>query len=124
MGLETIDLYYAHEDDPNTPLEETLGAFQQLIDTGKIRYAAASNYSAERLQQGACALASARAWPAIVALQPHYNLLERGYETRAGADLRALRARLPPLLRSRSWLSHAASTAATVKRSIVPVRRA
>jgi aryl-alcohol dehydrogenase (NADP+) len=80
LGIETIDLYYAHEDDLNTPLEETLGAFQQLIDAGKIRYAAASNYSAERLQQ-ALDLGEREGLARYVALQPHYNLLERDYET-------------------------------------------
>ena len=79
LGIETIDLYYAHEDDLDTPLEETLGAFQQLIDAGKIRYAAASNYSAERLQR-ALELGEHEDMAHYVALQPHYNLLERDYE--------------------------------------------
>jgi aryl-alcohol dehydrogenase-like predicted oxidoreductase len=79
LGIDTIDLYYAHEDDLNTALEETLGAFQQLILDGKIRYAAASNYSAERLRQ-ALALGEREEMARYVALQPHYNLLERDYE--------------------------------------------
>jgi aryl-alcohol dehydrogenase-like predicted oxidoreductase len=79
LGIEEIDLYYAHEDDPDTPLEETLGAFQRLIDAGRIRYAAASNYSAERLRE-ACALGEREGLASYVALQPHYNLLEREYE--------------------------------------------
>ena len=58
LGIDCVDLYYAHRDDPGTPLEETLGAFQRLIDEGRIRYAAASNYSAERLRE---ALADRRA---------------------------------------------------------------
>jgi aryl-alcohol dehydrogenase-like predicted oxidoreductase len=79
LGIETIDLYYAHEDDAGTPLEETLGAFQQLIDAGKVRYTAASNYSAARLQQ-ALELGERAGLACYVALQPHYNLLERDYE--------------------------------------------
>ncbi len=79
LGIETIDLYYAHEDDLQTPLEETLAAFQQLIDAGKIRYAAASNYSSERLQE-ALELGERGDMARYVALQPHYNLLERDYE--------------------------------------------
>jgi aryl-alcohol dehydrogenase-like predicted oxidoreductase len=79
LGIEEIDLYYAHEDDPDTPLEETLGAFQRLIDAGRIRYAAASNYSAARLRE-ACALGEREGLASYVALQPHYNLLEREYE--------------------------------------------
>jgi len=51
LGIDTIDLYYAHQDDPDTPLEETLGAFHALIHGGKISHAGASNYSAERLEQ-------------------------------------------------------------------------
>ncbi len=80
LGIDTIDLYYAHRDDPDTPIEETLGAFEQLIDAGQIRHAAASNYSAARLEQAL----TAGAQPALasyVALQPHYNLMERDYET-------------------------------------------
>jgi aryl-alcohol dehydrogenase-like predicted oxidoreductase len=46
LGLDSVDLYYAHKDDPDTPLEETLGAFGALIGEGRIRHAAASNYSA------------------------------------------------------------------------------
>ena len=76
LGIDTIDLYYAHRDDPDTPLEETLGAFQRLIDAGSIRYAAASNYSAERLEQ-ALELGEREGLALYVALQPHYNLMER-----------------------------------------------
>jgi aryl-alcohol dehydrogenase-like predicted oxidoreductase len=80
LGIEQIDLYYAHQDDPGTPLEETLGAFAELIEAGKIRHAAASNYSAERLQQ-ALELGERPDMARYVALQPHYNLMERDYET-------------------------------------------
>jgi aryl-alcohol dehydrogenase-like predicted oxidoreductase len=76
LQLDTVDLYYAHRDDLDTPLEETLAAFAALIDEGKIRYAAASNYSAERLQQ-ALELGAREGMASYVALQPHYNLLER-----------------------------------------------
>jgi aryl-alcohol dehydrogenase-like predicted oxidoreductase len=77
LGIEQIDLYYAHEDDPDTPLQETLGAFQRLIDEGKIRYAAASNYSAARLSE-ALRIGEREGMASYVALQPHYNLMERG----------------------------------------------
>ncbi len=76
LGIDTVDLYYAHRDDPHTPLEETLGAFQALIDEGRIRYAGASNYSAERLEQ-ALSLGERAGLARYVALQPHYNLMER-----------------------------------------------
>jgi len=51
MGIETIDLYYAHVDDPNTPLEETLQAFDCLVSSGKVRFIGASNFRAWRLEQ-------------------------------------------------------------------------
>jgi aryl-alcohol dehydrogenase-like predicted oxidoreductase len=77
LGLDHVDLYYAHRDDPDTPLQETLGEFGELIGEGKIRYAGASNYSADRLQE-ALSIGSEQSMAAYVALQPHYNLLERG----------------------------------------------
>ncbi len=77
LGIDTVDLYYAHQDDPDTPLEETLGAFDALIREGKIRHAAASNYSAARLED-ALRIGRREGMAAYVALQPHYNLMERG----------------------------------------------
>jgi aryl-alcohol dehydrogenase (NADP+) len=77
LGIERIDLYYAHQDDPDTPLKRTLKAFNTLIDEGKIRYAAASNYSASRLSE-ALGISEREGISSYVALQPHYNLLERG----------------------------------------------
>jgi aryl-alcohol dehydrogenase-like predicted oxidoreductase len=71
-----VDLYYAHQDDSDTPLAETLGAFGELIGEGKIHHAAASNYSAARLQQ-AMEVSQGEGMASYVALQPHYNLLER-----------------------------------------------
>src|SRR5919202_3179098 len=51
LGIDTIDLYYAHYDDETTPLEETLTAFDELVQAGKVRHVAASNYSAARLTE-------------------------------------------------------------------------
>jgi aryl-alcohol dehydrogenase-like predicted oxidoreductase len=79
LATDRIDLYYAHSDDEQTPLQETLGAFGELIADGSIRFAAASNYSAERLEQ-ALGLAGRDGLARYVALQPHYNLMERDYE--------------------------------------------
>jgi aryl-alcohol dehydrogenase-like predicted oxidoreductase len=76
LGVERIDLYYAHKDDPETPLAETLGAFQALIDAGKIRYAGASNYGAARLTE-ALRIGERDGIASYFALQPLYNLLER-----------------------------------------------
>jgi aryl-alcohol dehydrogenase-like predicted oxidoreductase len=80
LGVETIDLYYAHFDDPDTPLAETLGAFGELIEAGKVRHIAASNYSGARLTE-ALRIAERDGLPRYVALQPHYNLMERDYES-------------------------------------------
>ena len=83
LGVDHIDLYYSHGDDPDTPLEEVLGAFGELVEAGKVRAIAASNYSGERLAE-ALAVADREGLPRFVALQPHYNLMERGYETDQG----------------------------------------
>lgn len=77
LGIDRVDLYYAHQDDPDTPLEETLGTFGDLIQEGKIAHAAASNYSAARLEE-ALRIGETNGMASYVALQPHYNLLERG----------------------------------------------
>lgn len=85
LGIEHVDLYYAHRDDPDTPLADTLGAFGALVDEGKIRHAAASNYSAARLEE-AMRIGREEGMAAYVALQPHYNLMERaGYERELAA---------------------------------------
>ncbi len=76
LGTDYIDLYQAHIDDPETPLEETLGAFADLIAAGKVRAIGASNYEADRL---AAALETSRAngLPRFETLQPWYNLYDR-----------------------------------------------
>ena len=79
LGTDRIDLYYAHEDDAGTPMEETLGAFDALIRDGKVRYVAASNFGAERLD-AALGLSADSGLASYVALQPEYNLVARAYE--------------------------------------------
>ena len=76
LKTDHIDLYYAHEDDATTPLEETLAAFTELQQAGKIRFAAASNYTGARLLEAA-AISKQNNLTEYVALQNHYNLLER-----------------------------------------------
>lgn len=76
LKTDVIDLYYAHEDDESVPLEETLGAFTELRDAGKIRYAAASNYTGPRLLEAA-KISAENNLISYVALQNHYNLLNR-----------------------------------------------
>jgi aryl-alcohol dehydrogenase-like predicted oxidoreductase len=80
LQTDHIDLYFSHRDDAGVPFEETLGAYQKLIDAGKVRAIGASNYTAPRLAQ---ALAASRqhGLPRYEVLQPHYNLYARaGYE--------------------------------------------
>jgi len=76
LGTGHIDLYYAHEDDPATPFEETMAAFDRLVGEGKVRHVGASNYSAPRLA-GALASAQQRGLVSFAALQVHYNLVHR-----------------------------------------------
>ncbi len=82
LGVEAIDLYYAHYDDPETPQEETLAAFDSLVRAGKVRHIAASNHTPERLES-ALRISEREGLARYVALQPHYNLMERAeFETR------------------------------------------
>ena len=76
LGTDHIDLYYAHIDDRTTPLEETLTAFDALVRDGLVRHIAASNISAERLEQ-ALTISEQHGLAAYVAVQPHYNLMHR-----------------------------------------------
>lgn len=76
LRTDVIDLYQAHKDDQDTPLEETLSAFADLIREGKIRAIGASNYDAPRLQE-ALLVSDRLGLPRYVSLQPHYNLVER-----------------------------------------------
>jgi aryl-alcohol dehydrogenase-like predicted oxidoreductase len=76
LQTDYIDLYQSHADDPDTPFEETLGAYAELIKQGKVRAIGASNHTAERL---AAALEVSRktGLPAYQTLQPNYSLVER-----------------------------------------------
>ena len=76
LQVDAIDLYQSHWDDPETPLEETLGAYARLIEQGKVKAIGASNLTAERLGE---ALETSRrlALPRYETLQPQYNLYDR-----------------------------------------------
>ena len=76
LGTDHIDLYYTHFDDNKTPVEETLSAYDEIVKAGKVRYIAASNVSPERLIES-FEVAEKNNFPKYVALQPHYNLVER-----------------------------------------------
>jgi aryl-alcohol dehydrogenase-like predicted oxidoreductase len=76
LGVEAIDLYYAHKDDAATPLEETLMAFDRLVKAGKVRAIGASNYSAGRLAE-ALDISAREGLARYEVLQPEYNLIAR-----------------------------------------------
>ncbi|MEN9737581.1 MAG: hypothetical protein RJA26_814, partial [Actinomycetota bacterium] len=76
LQTDHIDLYYAHEDDKNTPLEETLGAFDDLITAGKVRFIGASQHSGARLRE-ALAVSQTNGFARYAVLQNEYNLMER-----------------------------------------------
>jgi aryl-alcohol dehydrogenase-like predicted oxidoreductase len=80
LQTDYIDLYYAHQDDLDTPIEETLGAFDSLIRAGKVRYIAASNFTATRLQES-LEISKKLGLASYVACQDQYNLMDRDYET-------------------------------------------
>lgn len=76
LGTDYVDLYYAHKDDPATPIEEVLHAFDRLVRDGKVRAIGASNFSAERLAQ-ALDVAASVGLTRYSVLQPEYNLIAR-----------------------------------------------
>ena len=80
LGTDHIDLYYSHVDDPDTPLAETLDAFDALVRAGTVRHIAASNFTADRLTES-LQTSAREGFAAYVALQAEYNLVQReGYE--------------------------------------------
>jgi aryl-alcohol dehydrogenase-like predicted oxidoreductase len=79
LGTDRIDLYYAHFDDEDTPLEDSLRAFDALVRAGTVRHLGASNYTPERLS-AALELQREHGLAEFTVLQPHYNLVERDFE--------------------------------------------
>ncbi|MFD0564219.1 aldo/keto reductase [Kitasatospora saccharophila] len=76
LGVERIDLFYTHKDDPDTPVEEIVGALDALVREGKVREVAASNIGPERLA-ASLEFAAREGLAKYVAVQPHYNLVSR-----------------------------------------------
>src|SRR6266404_5055688 len=76
LQTDYIDLYQSHVDDPDTPLDETLEAYAQLIEQGKVRAIGASNYTAKRLAE-ALQISKKKGLPRYESLQPLYNLYDR-----------------------------------------------
>lgn len=76
LQTDYIDLYFSHYDDENTPVEETLSAYETLIKAGKIRWIGASNFSADRLKES-LVYATEHSLPRYEVYQPGYNLYDR-----------------------------------------------
>lgn len=74
LGIDTIDLYYAHVDDRNTPMEETMEAFDRLVKSGKVRFIGASNFLAWRLEE-AHWVSQMRSWAEYCCIQQRYSYL-------------------------------------------------
>ena len=77
LGIDTIDLYYQHKDDPNVPLADSLKTFDDQAKAGKIKAIGLSNFEPDRLAE-ACIIARVDGFPAVSAFQPWYNMMERG----------------------------------------------
>jgi aryl-alcohol dehydrogenase-like predicted oxidoreductase len=76
LGTDYIDIYYAHHDDEEVPLEESLTAFNELVTAGKVRFLAASNYTASRLEE-ALKISRDLGMSEYLLLQPNYNAIVR-----------------------------------------------
>lgn len=76
LQTDYIDLYQSHKDDPETPIEETLSAYADLIKQGKVREIGASNFAADRLAES-LRISTEKSLPRYQSLQPHYSLVER-----------------------------------------------
>jgi aryl-alcohol dehydrogenase-like predicted oxidoreductase len=76
LQTDYIDLYQSHRDDPDTPVEETLSAYAELVKQGKVRYIGCSNFTAERIEES-LKVSREHGYPEYVSLQPNYNLYDR-----------------------------------------------
>ena len=79
LGTDRIDVYFAHRFDPDTPIEETLGAFDDLVRAGKILYPAVSNWPAWQVAK-ALGICARQGWAKFAVMQPMYNLTKRQAE--------------------------------------------
>ncbi|MBO9401789.1 L-glyceraldehyde 3-phosphate reductase [Shimia sp. R9_3] len=79
MGLDYVDIFYSHRFDPNTPLEETMGALHQIVQSGKALYVGISSYNSQRTREAAAILKDLGT-PCVIH-QPSYNMINRWIET-------------------------------------------
>jgi aryl-alcohol dehydrogenase-like predicted oxidoreductase len=80
LRTDHVDVYYAHFDDPSVPMVDIVGGLSGMVDAGKVRHIAISNFSPERIDEW-FAVTEANDFHRAVALQPLYSLVERGFET-------------------------------------------
>ncbi|WP_369824043.1 aldo/keto reductase [Frondihabitans sp. PAMC 28766] len=120
LRTDRIDLLFAHYDDDETPLDETVGVFSDLVDEGKIRYPAASNYTGARMRQ-ARAIADRDGKHPFAAVQPAYNLVRRP-STRATWPRSSTTTTWPSCPTRRSPAASSPASTATSRTS--PIRRA
>ncbi|MBW7862925.1 MAG: L-glyceraldehyde 3-phosphate reductase [Candidatus Hydrogenedens sp.] len=79
MGLDYVDIFYSHRPDPDTPLEETIGALDHVVRQGKALYAGVSNYRGARFEEAA-ELVRERGWAPLTIHQPRYSMMDRWIE--------------------------------------------
>jgi aryl-alcohol dehydrogenase-like predicted oxidoreductase len=88
MGLDTIDLLYAHVDDPDTPQEDTMAALAEVVDDGTVRHLGASNFPAWRVAR-ANRIAEEHGWPRYECVQPRFSYLIPDRDAAFGGQLQA-----------------------------------
>jgi L-glyceraldehyde 3-phosphate reductase len=88
MGLDYVDIFYSHRPDPNTPMEETMGALDSIVRSGKALYAGISSYSAEQTKQ-AISILKKLGTPCLIH-QPKYSMFVRWVEEETTADNKSL----------------------------------
>ncbi len=105
MGLDYVDIFYSHRFDPETPLEETMGALDTAVRQGKALYAGISSYSPDEDARGGARSCAALGTPLLIH-QPSYSMLNRWIEPDAARRARRARRRLHRLLAARAGHAH------------------
>ena len=105
LRTDVIDVYQMHQPDPVTPIVETLGALNDLVHDGKVRWIGSSNFSAEQIE-AAEEVSRGAGFHRFVSAQNHYSLVEREAEDEVLPDVREARDRLPPVLPARERTAH------------------